>query len=138
MIGLVVAAHGHLAPELIAATEQILGRQKAIAQCSVDPGASAETLKSKLQEAINRVDEGDGVLVLADLLGGSPCTQSLSLCQKENLEVVTGVNLPMLVNAYSLRNEGLKVLELAQKLVEHGQKTIMHASAMMRSHKPRD
>ena len=75
VIGLVVAAHGHLAPELIAATEQILGRQKAVEQCSVDPGASAETLRHKLQDAINRADEGDGVLVMADLLGGSPCTQ---------------------------------------------------------------
>jgi mannose PTS system EIIA component len=132
MIGVVVAAHGRLAQELVTTGEQIVGPLSQVTACSVEPGAGADELKDRLGEAIRRVDQGDGVLVLADLFGGSPCTQSLALCAKSNLEVVTGVNLPMLIKASSLRLEGHSVNDLAQALVQYGQRNITLASALAR------
>jgi mannose PTS system EIIA component len=132
MIGLVVATHGRLAQELLATAEQIIGPLPQTTSCSVEPGTGADELQKRLHEAIGRVDQGDGVLVLADLFGGSPCTQSMALCQKANLEVVSGVNLPMVIKASSLRHEGHSVNALAQALVQYGQRNITLASALLR------
>ncbi len=72
------------------------------------------------------------MVVLTDLFGGSPCTQSVALCNKANLEVLTGVNLPMLIKASTLRAEGHSATELAQLLVQYGQRNITLASTLMR------
>jgi PTS system mannose-specific IIA component len=132
MIGIVVAAHGRLAQELVETGAQIVGPLPQVAACSVSPGAGPEELRSKLEETIGSVDTGDGVLVLADLFGGSPCTQSMALCQKKNIEIITGFNLPMLLKASTLRNEGHSVAALAEALVQYGQRNITLASAMLR------
>jgi mannose PTS system EIIA component len=132
MIGIVVAAHGRLAQELVDTGAQIVGPMPQVAACSVAPGASPDDLRALLKECIGRVDTGDGVLVLADLFGGSPCTQSVALCAQANLEVITGFNLPMLIKAASLRHEGGSVNQLAQALVQYGQRNISLASAIMR------
>jgi PTS system mannose-specific IIA component len=100
--------------------------------CSVEPGSSAELLRERIREAVARVDQGDGVLVLADLFGGSPCRESMVLCEKKNLEVVCGVNLPMVIKAASLRHEGHAVNALAEALVQYGQRNITLASALLR------
>ena len=110
MIGLVVASHGHLAQELLATAEQIVGPLNQTIACSVEPGASPEEIKAGLRESIERVDSGEGVLVFADLIGGTPCTTSLSFCKARALEVLTGVNLPMLLRAVSYRHEALDAL----------------------------
>ena len=132
VIGIVVATHGRLAQELLSTAEQIIGTINQVTACTVAPGSSADSLRETLHEAITRVDQGDGVLVLADLFGGSPCQQSIALCNKSNLEVVTGVNLPMVIKASSLRGEGHAVAALAQQLVQYGQRNITHASALVR------
>jgi PTS system mannose-specific IIA component len=132
MIGLVVAAHGRLAQEMVATGEQIVGPLTQTTACAVAPGTSADELRDALREAIRRVDTGDGVVVLTDLFGGSPCTQSVALCSKANLEVLTGVNLPMLIKASTLRAEGHSATELAQLLVQYGQRNITLASTLMR------
>ena len=132
MIGIVIASHGHLAEEFLATARQIIGDISAIATCSVDPAASAETLKNNLREALKTVDDGDGVIVFADLVGGSPCTQSLSLCQQAPLEVVTGVNLPMLLKANSLRQTVRSLPELASQLTGYGQRSITCATQQLR------
>ena len=132
VIGVVVATHGRLAQEMLATAEQIVGALQQVTACTVEPGSSAETLRENIQEAIARVDTGEGVLVMADLFGGSPCQQSMALCSKANLEVVTGVNLPMLIKASSLRQEGTTVNALAQALVQYGQRNITLASALLR------
>jgi PTS system mannose-specific IIA component len=132
MIGIVVAAHGRLAQELVETGAQIVGPLPQVTACSVPPSASPDELRTKLLECIATVDTGDGVLVLADLFGGSPCTQSVALCQKKNLEVITGFNLPMLIKASSLRNEGHSVTSLAEALVQYGQRNITLASQMLR------
>lgn len=132
MIGIVVATHGRLAQEMLATAEQIVGLLAQVTSCTVEPGSSAEELRDRLQEAVERVDNGKGVLVLADLFGGSPCRESMALCSKADLEVVSGVNLPMLIKATSLRLDGHTVNALAEALVTYGKRNITLASAVIR------
>lgn len=133
MVGLVIASHGQLGRELLHTAEAIIGPMSNVASCSVEPGASAEDIKKTVGDAVHDVDQGEGVIVFADLLGGSPCTQSLSLCLQRKLEVVTGVNLPLLLKANSLRTDGMPLLDLARSLAQYGQKTITCASAMLKA-----
>lgn len=133
MIGIVIAAHGHLAQELASTAVQIVGELPHVSTCSVEPGLSVEGLRARISEAVKSVDGGDGVLVLADLLGGSPCTQSLMLCRDKKVEVLTGVNLPMLLKANSLRLALPQLHELATALTQYGQRNITLASDVVRS-----
>jgi PTS system mannose-specific IIA component len=133
MVGLVVAAHGHLADELVHTAEQIVGPLPSVRTCSIEAGASPESIRAAMHEAMQQLDgSGEGVVVLADLFGGTPCTQSLSLCGRHKLEVVTGVNLPMLLKANSLRREPMPLQDLAIALTQYGQRNITCASAMLR------
>jgi len=132
MVGLVIAAHGHLAEELVATAEQIVGTLALTATCSIEPGASPEVIREQMRRAVSAVDTGDGVLVLADLFGGTPCNQGLTLTREHRLEVLTGVNLPMVLKANSLRAEALTLPELATALTRYGQKNITCASALLR------
>lgn len=132
MVGLVIASHGHLAEEFVATARQIVGELDHVVTCSVEPGASPEQLRARLKEAVGEVDQGDGVVVLADLLGGTPCNQSLSLCQQARLEIVTGVNLPMVLKANSLRRTVGTAAELADQLTAYGQKNIACVTGRLR------
>ena len=132
MVGLVVASHGRLAEELVATAEQIVGKLPSVATCNIEPGTSVEDLRAKMKQAVAHVDSGDGVIVMADLFGGTPCKESLMMCQRMNLEVLAGVNLPMLLKANSLRNEQMSLPEMANQLASHGQRNITCASALLR------
>jgi PTS system mannose-specific IIA component len=133
MVGLIVASHGHLADEMVHTAEQIVGKLSSVETCSIEPGASPEQIRNSLKDAVEKVDSGDGVIVLADLFGGTPCNQSLALCRQCRIEVVTGVNLPMLIKADSLRaDRNLRLPELAQALTTYGQKNITCPTAMLR------
>lgn len=132
MVGLVIASHGHLAEEFVATARQIVGELDNVVTCSVEPGASPEQLRERLKEAVGEVEQGDGVVVLADLLGGTPCNQSLSLCQQAHLEIVTGVNLPMVLKANSLRRTVGTAAELADQLTAYGQKNIACVTGRLR------
>lgn len=132
MVGLVVASHGRLAEELVSTAEQIVGKLPAVATCNIEPGTPVEELRAKMKQAVSLVDDGEGVIILADLFGGTPCKESLMMCQRMNLEVLAGVNLPMLLKANSLRNEQLSLPEMANQLASHGQRNITCASALLR------
>lgn len=138
MVGLVIASHGHLAEELVSTAAGIIGPLLKVVTCSVAPGASADDVKQQIREAIASVEEGDGVILFADLIGGSPCTQSLSLCQQTNLEVITGVNLPMLLKANTLRSAMPQptLAELAHQLASYGQRNITCATDVLRAKSP--
>lgn len=123
MIGIVVAAHGRLATELIATAELIMGELPNVKGCNISPGLSPQAMEDEILRAVQAVDEGDGVLVLSDLIGGTPCTRSMALCQKARLEVLTGVNLPMLLKAHSLR-KAKSLRDLALQVVESGRGAI--------------
>lgn len=138
MVGLVVASHGRLADELVATAEQIVGKLPAVATCNIEPGTSVEELRVRMRQAVAGVDQGDGVIVMADLFGGTPCKESLMLCSEQRcyqsgkLEVLAGVNLPMLLKANSLRAEEMPLPELANQLASYGQRNITCASALLR------
>ncbi len=131
MIGLVIASHGQLGAELVSTAKQIVGELAQVASCSVEPSTAPDELKLKLREAVRSVDQGQGVIVFADLIGGSPCTQSLSLCQQARIEVITGVNLPMLLKANTLR-QTTELHELALQLTQYGQRNITCATETLR------
>lgn len=133
MVGLVIAAHGKLAEELLSTAAAIVGPIDNSAACSVKPGLGSEELRGQIKAAVKSVDQGDGVLVLADLFGGSPCTQSLALCGEANLEVLTGINLPMVLKATQLRGANQSLASVAAELAAYGQKNITCASQLFRA-----
>lgn len=132
MVGLVVATHGRLADELVATAEQIVGKLGSVATVSILPGTAPDVIRERVKAVVRSVDDGQGVIVLADLFGGTPCKESLLLCTQGQLEVLAGVNLPMLLKANSLRAEAMPLSEMAHRLAQHGQKNITCASDLVR------
>jgi mannose PTS system EIIA component len=130
MIGAVVATHGKLAEEMIRTAEAVVGRLDQVVPVSVV--ATSPDMRGDLRAAIERVDQGDGVLLLTDLLGGSPTNLCVSFLNDRKVEVVTGVNLPMLLKLSSLRASGKPIAQIARELVEAGQRAIGHLSDAMR------
>jgi mannose PTS system EIIA component len=130
MIGVVVATHGKLAEELIRTAEAVVGKIEQISPMSIE--ASSPDMRGDLKAAIQQVDQGDGVLLLTDIYGGSPTNLCLSFLTERKVEVVTGVNLPMLLQLPSVRNAKGGIAAVAQKLVEAGQKSVTNASEALR------
>jgi len=130
MIGVVVATHGKLAEEMVRTAEAVVGKLAQIAAVSVV--ATEPDVRCRVEDAIRSVDQGDGVLLLTDLLGGSPTNLCLSFLTERKVEVVTGVNLPMLLKLGVLRASGKPIVEVAHDLAEAGQKSIGHASDLLR------
>jgi PTS system mannose-specific IIA component len=129
MIGVVVATHGKLAEELIRTAETVVGKIEQIAPVSIV--AASPDVRGDLKAAIQRVDQGEGVLLLTDIYGGSPTNLCLSFLTERQVEVVTGVNLPMLLQLPGARAKG-SIAQVAQKLVEAGQKSVTNASEALR------
>jgi PTS system mannose-specific IIA component len=132
MVGLVVATHGNLAEELLRTTEGIAGRLEQCEAVSVGAGTSMEAARARLGEAVRRVDTGEGVLVLTDMFGGTPANLALTFLD-EKVEVVTGVNLPMVLKLATARADGLPLQATAELLTSYGQKNITLASELLRS-----
>jgi PTS system mannose-specific IIA component len=132
MVGLVVATHGKLAEELLRTAEGIVGRLEQCEAVSVGAGSSMDDARARLGEAVHRVDAGQGVLVLTDMFGGTPANLALTFLD-EKLEVITGVNLPMILKLATARAEGLQLRAAAELVTSHGQKNITLASDLLRS-----
>ncbi len=132
MVGVVVATHGQLADELIRTAEAVCGRLEACRAVSVSASSAMDEARAHLSEAIRGVDAGDGVLVLTDMFGGTPANLALTFLA-DNLEVVTGVNLPMLVKLSTCRAEGAGLRQTAEMLAGSGQKNITLASNLLRT-----
>ena len=130
MIGVVVATHGKLAEELIRTAEAVVGKIEQIAPVSIV--AASPDMRGDLKAAIQRVDQGEGVLLLTDIYGGSPTNLCLSFLTERQVEVVTGVNLPMLLQLPGVRASKGGIAAVAQKLVEAGQKSVANASEALR------
>ncbi|MBX7113872.1 MAG: PTS sugar transporter subunit IIA [Myxococcaceae bacterium] len=133
MIGIVVATHGRLAQALVSTAEEIVGPLPQVTTCAVQPGSSPSEIRGLIAHAVDDVESPEGVLVLADLLGGTPCNESLSLCKDHHVEVLTGVNLPMLLKANSMRDSATSLTQLALELAAYAQKNITCASTLFRS-----
>ncbi|MFP3869316.1 MAG: PTS sugar transporter subunit IIA [Syntrophobacteria bacterium] len=123
MVGILVVTHRRLAQELIATAELIVGRMENCVGLSVDPDLAVEELRRQMTEAINEVDGGDGVIMLTDMFGGTPSNLSLSFLNQIGIEVVTGVNLPMLIKLAHCR-ENCKVDDLARLIKDYGRRSI--------------
>ncbi len=132
MVGVVVATHGLLADELIRTAEAIVGKLEQMRTVSVGPTSSMEETRERFKEAIREVDGGDGVLVLTDMFGGTPANLALTFLD-EKIEVLTGVNLPMLLKLTTCRSENLALQATAQMLTTYGQKNISLASELLRT-----
>ncbi len=130
MVGVLIVTHQDLAEALLTVYDLILGRQEGILALSLDPAAPPETLVQQIQTSIAQVNNGDGVLILTDMLGGTPSNLSLSFLQEGQVEVVTGVNLPMLMKLANLR-QGKPLAEIALALKESGQAGITVASEVL-------
>src|SRR5256885_15392864 len=126
MVGVVVASHGKLAEELIRTAEGVVGPVANVEGVAVS--AAEPDPRGRIETAISKVDDGEGVLLLTDLFGGSPTQLCLSFLADRKVEVITGVNLPMVLKAISLRRESLPIGEMAAQLAESARKSICHAS----------
>ncbi|NKC32620.1 PTS sugar transporter subunit IIA [Falsiroseomonas selenitidurans] len=103
MIGLVLVTHGRLAEELRLAMEHVVGPQGAVATVCIYPEDKLEARREDIRHCIERVDQGDGVVVLTDILGGTPSNLAFQLCEHRAVEVIAGVNLPLLVKLAKIR-----------------------------------
>jgi mannose PTS system EIIA component len=104
MIGLVLVTHGRLATEFVAALEHVVGPQRNVGAVCIGPEDDMEQRRAEILEAARAVDEGQGVVVLTDMFGGTPSNLAISIMDKAKVEVIAGVNLPMLIKLASVRS----------------------------------
>jgi len=105
MIGLLIVTHGGLAREFRAALEHVVGPQQQLETISIGPDDDMEARRQEIVDAVRRLDGGDGVILLTDMFGGTPSNLSISILDEANVEVIAGVNLPMLVRLASVRGD---------------------------------
>ena len=135
MIGIVIVTHSGLGDALIEAAECILETPlEATTAVSVDLKHSADKLRKKINDGIKAVDQGDGVIILTDMFGGTPSNLSLSFLEEGRIDVLTGVNLPVLIRAAKMRKDS-DLAELAQSVQAYGKKSISLASGVLKGNK---
>jgi len=130
MIGVVIVTHGKLAREFRAALEHVVGPQEQIETISIGPDDDLDVRRTDMLSAVNEVDSGKGVVVLTDMFGGSPSNLAISAMERANVEVIAGVNLPMLVKLASVRGE-CSLDEAIMQAQEAGRKYISVASQIL-------
>ena len=130
MIGVVVVSHGRLADEFVAATEHVVGPLDAFIPVCIGPDDDMEKRREDIRAAVEDADRGEGVLILTDMFGGTPSNLAISLLEKERVEVIAGVNLPMLIKLAEAR--GRADLEaLARMGADAGKRYIAVASELL-------
>jgi mannose PTS system EIIA component len=130
MIGLVLVTHGRLAEEFVVAMVHVVGPQERIATISIGPDDDMETRRADIAAAIAAVDAGRGVILLTDLFGGTPSNLAISLMERGRVEVIAGMNLPMLIRLGSAR-KSMKVVDAVAAAREAGRKYISVASEVL-------
>ncbi|MES9995263.1 PTS sugar transporter subunit IIA [Desulfovibrio aminophilus] len=129
-IGVVLVTHGNFGEALLEAASLVLGPQEGCRAVNMAASAGMEELVEGIKAAVSATDHGAGVLVMTDLFGGTPTTLSLSLCKSAALEVITGVNLPMLLKVLQSRNQPL--VEISAQAKKAGQQGIVVAGEILR------
>lgn len=132
MIGLLIVTHCDLGKELLNAAEFIVGRIEAAGTIPVVQTTGSESLRTEIASKVTELDSGGGVIILTDMFGGTPSNLSLSFLKKEKVEVLTGVNLPMIIAIVQWRNS-LKLSEVAEKALEAGKTGIALTSRLLES-----
>lgn len=130
MIGLVLVTHGNLANEFVSAMQHVVGKQEQVATVCIGPDDDMEMRRNEIMSKVNETNSGDGVVLLTDMFGGTPSNLALSIMDRANVEILAGINLPMLIKIASLRKENniKKTVEGAQ---EAGKKYINIASQLL-------
>ena len=130
MIGLVLVTHGRLADEFRAALEHVMGPQKQIEAVTIGAEDDSDLCRNDIIEAVNRVDSGDGVAILTDMFGGTPSNLAISVLDRAKVEVIAGVNLPMLIKLARIRGEQ-RLADAVTQAQEAGRKYINVASQLL-------
>lgn len=133
MIGVVLVTHGRLAAEFIAAVEHIVGAQENLCAVCIGADDDMERRRADIIDCIARVDSGAGVAVLTDMFGGTPSNLAISVMDQANVDVVAGLNLPMLIRLVSIR-ENCTLAEAIASAQEAGRKYINVASELLAGH----
>jgi PTS system mannose-specific IIA component len=132
MIGLLIVTHSDLGREFLNAAEFIVGRLDAADAVSITQTADSEQIRKMIEEKVSALDTGEGVLILTDMLGGTPSNISLSFLKEEMVEVLTGVNLPMVIAIAQNRGD-MDLSKLAEMAQEAGKTSISLASKLLES-----
>ena len=135
MIGGLIVTHGRLADELLKAAETIEGTLTRIEAVPLDWNDTVDQARAKIGDALQRIHDHHGVIIFTDMFGGTPSNISLSFLEKDRVEIITGVNLPMIIKFASLQNECEDVATLAHVIREKGSKSIRVASDLLEKEK---
>ncbi len=130
MIGLVLVTHGRLAEEFLSALEHIVGPQKNVAVVCIEPDDDMEVRRQEIIDKVKAAEDGDGVVLLTDMFGGTPSNLAISVLEQDKVEVIAGINLPMLIKLASVRGKESLNLTVAQAQ-EAGRKYINVASQLL-------
>lgn len=133
-VGGVIVSHGQLATELLSAAETVVGELSHIAAVSIGWHDDVELAKSEIERAIKKVSDGNGVLVMTDMFGGTPTNISAMFLKEGEVEIVTGVNLPMVIKLASYSKE-TTLSEMAKLVEEQGKQSIYRTAALLEPHK---
>ncbi len=131
MIGIIIVSHGTLAGELLRTAESIVGKIESAVAINMDPSMGMEELHDAIEKTIKKVDNGKGVLIMTDMFGGTPSNLSLSFLDRYKVEVLTGVNVPMLLRV-PIAREKHDLEELAKFIRDYGQRNITNASEILK------
>ena len=130
MIGIVLVTHGRLAQEMLSVAQHVVGPQTDVACVGISADDDTETKRQEILEKTAAVDKGDGVVVITDMFGGTPSNLAISIMEERNIEVISGMNIPMLVKLMRVRNE--TVADAVSAAQEAGRKYINIASHLLK------
>jgi PTS system mannose-specific IIA component len=131
MIKIVVTAHGELAQELVSSVEIVAGKQPNLYAVRRGANDSLEQMKERVDTLLQNINDKDGILILTDMIGGTPCNALASMFRSFNTEILSGVNLPMLLSAVFASRNILSVSDLANKVLLDGQKSIINVKKVL-------
>jgi PTS system mannose-specific IIA component len=136
MLGIVIVTHGKLGEILVETSEIILNsKSEAVVSVSINLAENVEKLRQKIETAIKSVNTNNGILILTDMFGGTPSNLSYSFLEEGRIEVISGVNLPVLIKAINLRKKTLEIHEMAKTIEDYGKKSISLASDILKGNK---
>ncbi|MCZ6484840.1 MAG: PTS sugar transporter subunit IIA [Acidobacteria bacterium] len=130
LVGAVLVTHGRLGQEFVAVAQTIVGELSHIVAVSIGLNDDVEESKKRIEEAVQKVNQGKGVIILTDMFGGTPSNLSLPLLQRNEVEIITGVNLPMVIKLVNQSGND-SLLELVTKVTEQGRKHISISSELL-------
>ena len=130
MIGLVLVTHGNLALEFISAMQHVVGKQENVEAVCIGPEDDMEMRRAEILDKVSKVDSGSGFVVLTDMFGGTPSNLAISIMDRANVEILAGMNLPMLIKIASLRKDKT-MKETVEGAQEAGKKYINIASQLL-------